>query len=78
MSITTQFPNTYSPSVIEAIGRAHEAVWSTLYAHMSPDRDQSRELKTVLSQTLLALADPGITDAQELRRRALETMALRP
>ena len=78
MSITTQFPNTYSPSLIEAIKRAHDAVWSTLYAHMSSDRDQSKELKILLTQTLVALAATGITDPQELRRRALETMALTP
>ena len=78
MSITTQFPDSHSPSLIGAIERAYEAVWSTLYAHMSSDRDQSQELKIVLSQTLVALAANGITDPQELRRKALETMALRP
>ena len=78
MSITTQFPDSYSPSLIEAIERAHDAVWSTLYAHMSSDRDQSQEAKIMLSQTLVALAANGITDPQELRRKALETMALRP
>ena len=78
MSITTQFPNTYSPLLIEAIKRAHDAVWSTLYAHMSSDRDESKELKILLTQTLIALAATGITDPQELRHRALETMALTP
>ena len=78
MSITTQFPNTYSPSLIDALKRAHDAVCSTLYAHMSSDRDQSKELKIALTQTLVALAATGITDPQELRRRALETMALTP
>ena len=77
MSNTTQFPHTYSPSLIEAIERAYDAVWSTLYAHMSSDRDQSKELQIVLSQTLVALAANGITDPRELRRKALETMALR-
>jgi hypothetical protein len=77
MSITTQFPNTYSPSLIEALERAYEAVWSTLSAQMSSDRDQSKELKIVLSQTLVALAANGITEPQELRRKSLETMTLR-
>ena len=78
MTITTQFPASYSSSLTEAIERAYDAVWSTLYAHMSSDRDQSQELKIVLRQTLVALAANGITDPQELRRNALETTVLRP
>ena len=77
MSTTTQYPDSYSPSLIEAIDRAYHAVWSTLYAQMLSDRDQSHELKILLSQTLVALAGNGITDPKELRHKALETMALR-
>jgi hypothetical protein len=33
-------------------------------------------MKIVLSQTLVALAANGIADAQELRRKAIETMAI--
>ena len=66
MSITNQSPETYSPSLIEAIERAYEAVWSTLSAHMSSDRYQSHELKVVLSQTLVALAANRTTDSQVL------------
>ena len=44
---------------------------------MSSKRDQSKDLKNALSQTLIALVANGITDAKELRRKALETMALR-
>ena len=76
MTITAQFPQSYSPSLIDAIERAYDAVWATLYAHMHVDRHQSKELRILLSQTLVALAANGITDAQELRRKALETMAL--
>ena len=77
-STTTQFPDCYSPSLLDAIERAYDTVWSTLYAHMSSERDQSEDLKNALSQTLIALVANGITDAKELRRKALETMALRP
>ena len=58
------FPDSYSPSLIDANERAYDAVWSTLYAHMPSDRDQSQELKIVLSQTLVALAANGITDSR--------------
>lgn len=78
MTLTDQLPNGYSPSILAAIEQAFEAVWATLYAHMAPDRDLSKELKIALSQTLIALAAEGITDPQELRRKALESMALTP
>jgi hypothetical protein len=38
--------------------------------------DHAKELKVALSQTLIALAADGITEPQELRRKALENMAL--
>jgi hypothetical protein len=43
---------------------------------VSADSRQSEELKIQLSQTLVSLAADGITDWQELRRKALESMAL--
>ena len=76
MTTTPQFPESYSPSLIDAMERAYGAVWTTLYANMPSDGDQSKRMKIMLSQTLVALAANGIADPQELRRRALETMAL--
>jgi hypothetical protein len=77
-SPTDQPLNGYSPQTIAAIEHAFEAVWTPLYAHMPTDRDrdQSKELRIALSQTLIELAATGITDPQELRRKALESMAL--
>ena len=75
MSITTQLPDSYSPSVLDAIEQAFISVWETLYAHVSSDNRQSEELKIQLSRTLVALASDGITDPRELRRKALESMA---
>jgi hypothetical protein len=76
MTITTQSSNIYSPLVPDAINQAFNAVWATLYAHVAPENNQAHELKIALSQTLAALASDGITDPRELRRRALESMAL--
>ena len=59
----------------DTIRRAFEAVWTTLYATCLL-KAQSQELKITLSQTPIALAAYGITDPQELRRKALERMAL--
>jgi hypothetical protein len=51
-------------------------VWTTLYAHVPTVGDQAKELKITLGRTLVAPAAEGITDPQELRRKALENMAL--
>jgi hypothetical protein len=76
LSTTTYLHASYSPSTVEAITQAFDAVWATLYAHTPSDTDQAAELKVALSQTLVALASDGITDPRELRRKAMETMAL--
>ena len=76
MSITNQSPDGYNPSLLDAINQAFDAVWATLYAHVAPENEQAHELKIALSQTLVALASDGITDPQDLRRKATESMAL--
>ena len=43
MTTTAQFPG--CPSLIDAIERAFDAVWTTLYAHMPSDGYQSNEIK---------------------------------
>ena len=68
--------NGYSPDDLAAIEQAFEAVWTTLYAHMPTDREEYKELRIALSRTLMGLAAEGITDPQELRRKALERTAL--
>jgi hypothetical protein len=73
---TSGFPNSYGPELLGALEQAFDAVWATLYARMPLAGDQAKELKVALSQTLIALAADGITEPQELRRKALENMAL--
>jgi len=75
LSITTQLPDSYSPSVLDAIEQAFSFIWKTLYAHVSSDNRQAEELKIHLSRTLVSLVSDGITDPQELGRKALESMA---
>ena len=67
----------YSPELLRALEQAFEAVWTTLYAHVPVEGDCAEQLKIELSRTLVALAAEGVTEFQELRRRALEAMALR-
>jgi hypothetical protein len=67
-----------SSEVINALQLAFEDVWAILYAHIPMNGEAATELKIVLSRTLVALASDGVTDRKELRRLALESMALRP
>jgi hypothetical protein len=78
MTLTDQFPPGCSPETFAAIEQAFEAVWTTLYAHVPLDRDESNELRIALSQTLVGLAADGITDPHQLRCNALESMVLSP
>ena len=78
MPFTDQPIDGYSPELISALEQAFVAVWTTLYAHVPVDGDAAKELRIALSRTLVALAADGVTEFQELRRRALETLALRP
>ena len=59
--------------------RADHQVWlRTLYAHMPVEGDNARELQITLSRTLVSLASDGMTNPADLRRKALEMMALNP
>jgi hypothetical protein len=68
-----------NPELVAALERAFQDVWAILYAHIPVDGGAAgKEQAIALSQTLVALAADGITDPQELRRKALETMVLTP
>jgi len=67
--------NTYDPKTLDALGEAFDATWVVLQAR-DPFRDFERiyELRTALSQKLVALAADGVTDPIELREWALESL----
>ena len=75
MSTTTQSREN-SRTNFDAIEQAFHSVWETLFAHVSSDTKQAEELKIQLSRTLVSLGSDGITDRKELRRKALENMAV--
>ena len=77
MPFSDHLTDGYSPELLRALEQAFEAVWTTLYAHVPVEGENAKELKIALSRTLVALAADGVTEFQELRRRALEAMALR-
>jgi hypothetical protein len=65
--------NPYDPKTLDALGEAFDATWVVLQAR-DPFRDfeGAYELRTALSQKLVALAADGVTDPIELREWALE------
>ena len=65
--------NPYDPKTLDALGEAFDATWVVLQAR-DPFRDFERayELRTALSQKLVALAADGVTNPIELREWALE------
>jgi hypothetical protein len=71
-------PNWSDPKLLAALTRAFDATWLVIRAHEC-DEDKSRiaELSMELSRKLVELAANGVTDAQELRRLALETLPLK-
>jgi hypothetical protein len=66
-----------SPDLLGVMEEAFTAVWTILYAHMPIEGDDAKELRSALSPTLLGLVAEGVTDPNDLRRKALENMALR-
>ena len=73
MSLQDQ-PKEYSPETLTAFEAAYNDI-HRLYARMSRTEEATKELEILLSQALEALVTDGVTDPQELRRRAFEAVA---
>jgi len=71
MMTSQLFPH-YDPTTRMALETAMNNVWSTLQAH-DPLRDWEKdsELKTLLVKKIMAIAETGVIDPQELRSKAL-------
>jgi len=69
-------PNLYDPALLTAVEQAFKSTWTVLHAR-DPFRDfeQDYEVKTALSDKLIALAGDGVTDPIELREWALESLS---
>jgi hypothetical protein len=75
---SSDLPSVFTPEVVEVLEQAFEDVWKVLHAHVDPESDDGQELGSTIGRTLVALAADGVTDRQELRSRALGTIALTP
>ncbi len=67
----------YELKTLEAVSQAFDAIWNVLRED-DPFRDyaEDRELKTVIGQQLTTLVGDGVTDAPQLRKLTLESLAL--
>ena len=71
-----QCPCKPSPETLLAIQEACDAAWAALRKN-DPFRNFANDgdLRALLCEKLFALAGDGITDAEELRRLAMESLA---
>jgi hypothetical protein len=71
-------PRSYNDAMLNALEQALRDVFEVLKAH-DPHHysDKDRALKMAIANTLMALADTGVTDPQELRSRTLECFELK-
>ena len=67
----------FDPDMLATLERTFNATWPVLEAH-EPflDSEREAELKLGLSRTLVALVAEGVTDADRLRKFALERLPL--
>ncbi len=67
-----------SPETLVAVNQAFDTSWTSLKAR-DPFRDFSKDgdLRALLCEKLFALAGDGVTDPEELRRLAMESLAKR-
>ena len=72
-------PRSSDDMILFALEQALREVWAVLKAH-DPNEylDKDGELQKAIADTLMALADSGVTDPQELRRRTLENFDFKP
>ena len=70
-------PRLYDETTLQALEQALRDVWQVLKAH-DPfrDWDKDTEFKRGLAAKLMALADAGVTDPQDLRSRVLASCDL--
>jgi len=69
----------FDPEMLATLEQTFNATWPVLAAH-EPflDSEKEAELKLGLSQTLVALVAEGVTEADRLRKFALERLPLTP
>ena len=78
--MASQHPQrSYDEKTLDALEQALRDVWQVLKAHdQHRDWDKDPETKNEVAEMLMALADAGISDPEELTSRTLECFDLKP
>ena len=72
-------PRNSEDMILCALEQALREVWGVLKAHDPHGYlDKDDGLQNAIADKLMALANSGVTDPQELRRRALENFHCKP
>ena len=72
-------PRSSDDMILFALEQALREVWAVLKAHDPHGYlDKDQDLQKAIADKLMALADFGVTDPQELRRRTLENFDFKP
>src|SRR6476661_7815822 len=72
-------PRSSDDMILFALEQALREVWAVLKAHDPHGYlDKDDGLQKAIADKLMALADSGVTDPQELRRRTLENFDFKP
>jgi hypothetical protein len=67
----------YDDATIDALEEALRDVWQVVKAHDPyPDWQEDPEMKRALAEKLMALADSGVRDSQEIRRKTIQSFGL--
>lgn len=70
-------PGAYDEVTLSTLNRVFKDVWTALQAH-DPfhEWEKDDEAKTSVAQGLMVLIDAGVSDPEELRKKALESLPL--
>jgi hypothetical protein len=72
-------PQPFDPSQLTTLEKAFNAAWAVLKPKkMAAGSSQEQAQKLALANCLIAIVKNGITDANELRKQAIELMLIGP
>jgi hypothetical protein len=77
--MSLELSHSFDPSHVAALEKAFKAAWAVLKPKkMAAGSSQEQEEKRALANCLVAIAKNGVTDSNELRKRAIELMLIGP
>jgi hypothetical protein len=67
----------FGPEAVKVIGQAFEQAWAQIKGHFGDDPNDVENARYDLATAMLSVASDDSRDVDELKRAALEAMALR-